>query len=69
MPARMAQTWRAACKLTLQRKASMSGSTRQLREAIDRFVDAYQETAAPFEWTKQVVYASAPKKRYFDLCK
>jgi transposase len=42
---------------------------RQLREAIDRFVKAYQETAAPFEWTKEVVYASASKKRYSDLCK
>jgi transposase len=42
---------------------------RQLREAIDRFVKAYQETAAPFEWTKEVVYASGPKKRYSDLCK
>ena len=26
---------------------------RQLREAIDRFVKAYQETAAPFEWAKE----------------
>jgi transposase len=42
---------------------------RQLREAIDRFVKAYQETAAPFEWTKEVVHASAPKKRYSELCK
>ena len=41
---------------------------RQLRGAIDRFVKAYEETATPFEWTKEVVYASAPKKRYSDLC-
>jgi transposase len=39
---------------------------RQLREAIDQFVKAYQETASPFEWTKQVVSASAPTKRYSD---
>lgn len=42
---------------------------RQLREAIDRFVQAYQQTAAPFEWTKAVVQPSAPKQRYSDLCK
>jgi len=41
----------------------------QLREAIDRFVKAYQQTATPFEWTKEVGYASAPKRRYSDLCK
>jgi transposase len=41
----------------------------QLRDAIDRFVQAYQKTAAPFEWTKAVVHPSAPKHRYSDLCK
>src|ERR1700688_72305 len=44
-------------------------AVRQLREAIDRFVQAYQETAAPFEWTKAVVQPSSPKRRYADLCK
>jgi len=33
----------------------------QLRKAIDRFVKVYQQTAAPFEWTKAVVHPSAPK--------
>src|ERR1051325_8227052 len=42
---------------------------RQLRDAIDRFVKAYQQTAAPFEWTKAVVEPSRPKQRYSDLCK
>jgi transposase len=42
---------------------------RQLREAIDRFVQAYRETATPFEWTKAVVQPSSPKRRYSDLCK
>jgi transposase len=41
----------------------------QLRDAIDRFVQAYQKTATPFEWTKAVVHPSAPKQRYSDLCK
>ena len=56
--------------LSRQALRSLSCSqARQLGEAIDRFVKAYQETAAPFEWTKEVVYASAPKKRYSYLCK
>jgi hypothetical protein len=37
----------------------------QLREAIDHFVKAYQQTATPFEWTK----ASALKMCYSYLCK
>ena len=42
---------------------------RQLRQAIDRFVHSYQETATPFEWTKTEVHPSKPKMRYSDLCK
>jgi len=42
---------------------------RQLREAIDRFVHSYRETASPFEWTKTEVHPSQPKVRYADLCK
>ena len=44
-------------------------SPRQLREAIDAFVQAYNENAAPFEWTKAVVHPTAPKRNYSDLCK
>lgn len=44
-------------------------SPRQLREAIDAFVKAYNPTAAPFEWTKAVVHQSKPKLIYSDLCK
>lgn len=42
-------------------------SPRQLRQAIDRFVEVYNEKAAPFEWTKTVVHASGLKPRYSDL--
>ena len=42
---------------------------RQLRDAIDRFVQRYSETATPFEWTKTEVRPSKPKMRYSDLCK
>jgi transposase len=43
-------------------------STAQLREAIDRFIAAYNPTAHPFEWTKQVVHPVSPKIHYADLC-
>ena len=44
-------------------------SPQQVCEAIDRYVKAYNATAAPFEWTKAVVQPSAPKVKYADLCK
>ena len=43
-------------------------SPQQLRRAIDDFVSAYNEKAAPFEWKKAVVFSSAPKHKYSDLC-
>ena len=42
-------------------------SPRQVREAINRFLKAYNQDAAPFEWTKQVVHQTPLKKRYADL--
>ena len=42
---------------------------RQLREAIDRFVKAHRQSAAPFEWTKEAVYASTSKSSYSEFCK
>jgi len=65
----MVESWFSILSRQALRNLSCS-QARQLREAIDRFVKAYQETAVPFEWTKEVVvYASAPKKRYSYLCK
>ena len=43
-------------------------SPAELRQAIDDFVRVYNETAAPFEWKKAVVFPSSPKKKYSDLC-
>jgi transposase len=37
-------------------------SPQQLRQAIDRFVDVYNQKAGPFEWKKAIVFPSAPKK-------
>lgn len=50
-------------------RAASFTSPRQLRQAIDDFVSAYNATAAPFEWKKTVVFPSKPKSKYSDLCK
>ncbi len=42
-------------------------SVSQLRQAIDRFVASYNQTAMPFEWTKRVVRPAPLKHRYADL--
>ena len=61
------------CWFSILSKQALSGvsftSPQQLREAIDKFVAAYNKTAAPFEWTKAVVHPTAPKPKYADLCK
>ena len=44
-------------------------SFRQLRQAIDAFIEAYSQTAHPFEWTKQVVHHGNLKHTYSQLCK
>jgi hypothetical protein len=42
-------------------------SVAQLRQALDKFVASYNETATPFEWTKRVVKPGQLKHRYSDL--
>jgi transposase len=44
-------------------------SPRQVRDAIDAFVQAYNERAAPFEWTKQVVHPKSLSKSIGHLRK
>src|SRR4051794_24174764 len=44
-------------------------SPRQLRQAIDDFVAVYNKKAAPFEWSKAVVFQSAPQSKYSNLRK
>jgi len=48
-------------------KGASFTSAKELREAIDRFVAAYNPTAHPFEWTKEVVHPKALKLHYADL--
>ena len=44
-------------------------SPRELRQAIDRYIEAYSERAHPFEWTKSIVHPVGFKQKYADLCK
>ena len=64
----MVEVWFSILSRQALRNLSCT-AVKQLRSAIDRFVKAYKETAAPFEWTKAVVYPSTPQIRYSDLCK
>ena len=43
-------------------------SPKQVRDQIDRFIEAYNPQAHPFEWTKQVVFSQHPRSKYADLC-
>jgi transposase len=60
------ECWFSILSRSALRGASFT-SPRQLREAIDAFVEVYNETAAPFEWTKAVVHPSSTKALYSNL--
>lgn len=49
-------------------KGASFTSPQQVRNAIDRFIAAYNKKAAPFEWRKREVRSVHPKKYYADLC-
>lgn len=54
----------------LSRKALRGASftsSEQVRQAINEFVAAHNQTAAPFEWKKATVHPSAPTHKYADL--
>jgi transposase len=42
-------------------------SFKKLRMAIDDFIEAYSQTAHPFEWTKQVAHSANLKHTYSQL--
>jgi len=49
-------------------KGASFRNIRELRTAIDRFITAYLETAAPFEWRAAKVHAKSLTNTYYDLC-
>ena len=44
-------------------------SVKQLIAQIDAFIAAYNEDAAPFEWTKVTVTQKTPASKYANFCK
>ena len=42
--------------------------SRQMREAINRFLEVHNQNAAPFEWRKRKVFPKSLKKNYADFC-
>jgi transposase len=44
-------------------------SPKQLRGAIDHFIQSYNQRAVPFRWNKEVVHSVHPQPRYADLRK
>lgn len=62
------ECWFSILSRNALRGASFT-SPAQLRQAIDDFVEVYNQNAAPFEWKKAVVFPSAPRRKYSDLCK
>jgi transposase len=42
-------------------------SPQQVRDAIDRFIAAYNQEGVPFEWTKREVHNVHPKSYYAEL--
>jgi transposase len=61
------------CWFSILVRAALRGasftSPQQLREAIDEFIQSYNQNALPFEWTKETVHSVHPKPRYADLRK
>ncbi len=48
-------------------KGASFTSAGELRQAIDRFIAAYNPKAHPFEWTKEVLHPKSLKRCYADL--
>ena len=64
----MVEIWFGILWRNALRGASFT-SPQQVRQAIDRYIEAYTQDAHPFEWTKTVVYQSKHKHKYINLCK
>ncbi len=60
------------CWFGILTRSALSGvsftSPAQVRQAIDRFVAAYNPCATAFEWTKRSVRPKTLKRKYADLC-
>jgi transposase len=54
-------------------RAALKGASftdpKEVRQAIDAFVNVYNENAHPFEWRKAEVHQTTLKAKYADLCR
>jgi len=61
------------CWFSILTRAALKGasftSPDQVRAAIDRFIEAHNERAAPFEWTKRIVRTTPFTHTYANLYK
>lgn len=59
------------CWFSILSRSALKGasftSPQQIRQAIDDFVEVYNQDAAPFEWTKRKVYPKGLSKHYANL--
>jgi transposase len=62
------EVWFSILEQRALRNASFT-SPQQVREAIDRFIAAYNPQAHPFEWRKAVVHQKQPGFKFANLCK
>ena len=62
------EVWFSILSRAALRRASFR-SVRELGEAIDAFVAAHIQIAAPFEWTKVNVHSKTLSSKYASLCK
>ena len=62
------EVWFSILSRAALRGASFQ-SVRQRCQAIDTFIKSYNQTAAPFEWTKVKVYPKGLTSKYASLCK
>jgi len=61
------ECWFSILSRSALRGASFT-SAKQLRQAIDDFIEVYNQTAAPFEWRKTKVYPKGFNRSMTDLC-
>lgn len=64
----MIEIWFSILSRSALRSRSFT-DPKQVRAAIDAFIRAYNPTAHPFEWTKEVVHQVPLRRRYADLSK
>jgi len=62
------EVWFSILSRSALRGASFD-SVAELRQAIDRFIQAYNPSAAPFQWQRKTVRQTAPARSYTHLLK